>query len=137
MMSAAPQRGQGWFAATPFRSETERLTPDAHMLRMVGDIDIATAETALADIRLHVRPPASVVLLELSGVTFCSSSGLRVLVEAAQLADEHGIDLRLVGAGRPVRRPMDVTGLGAHFLSFTSVAAALAYDRSSSAGDPS
>ena len=136
MTPATPQRGQGWFAATPFRSETERQSPDALILRLVGDIDIATAEAALADIRRSVRPPARVLLLELSGVTFCSSSGLRVLVQAADLANEHGIDLRLVGAGRPVRRPMEVTGLGAHFLSFTSVAAALAYDRPSSAGDP-
>ena len=136
MTPATPQRGQGWFAATPFRSETERLSQDALMLRLIGDIDIATGEIALADIRRHVQPPARVVLLELSGVTFCSSSGLRVLVEAARVADEYGIDLRLVGAGRPVRRPMDVTGLGTHFLSFTSVAAALAYDRPSPAGDP-
>jgi anti-sigma B factor antagonist len=129
MTSATPQRGQGWYAATPFRSETERPAPGVLILRLVGDIDIATAEAAVAAIRRHVGPPASIVLLELSGVTFCSSSGLRVLVEAARLADEHGIDLRLVGAGRPVQRPMDVTGLGAHFLSFTSVTAALAYNR--------
>ena len=125
-MATAPASGQGWYAATPFRAEPEAIAPGVCLLRLSGDLDIDTAELASEAIRANVCPPARIVLLDLSGVTFCSSAGLRVLT-AARKAATQGIDLGLVGSGRPVRRPMQVTGLDAHFLFFGTVAEALAH----------
>jgi anti-sigma B factor antagonist len=127
VMATAPASGQGWYAATPFRAEPEAIAPGVCLLRLSGDLDIDTAELASEAIRANVGPPARIVLLDLSGVTFCSSAGLRVLTAAARKAATQGIDLGLVGSGRPVRRPMQVTGLDAHFLFFGTVAEALAH----------
>ncbi|HZO66623.1 MAG TPA: STAS domain-containing protein [Kribbellaceae bacterium] len=131
MTTASPPPGQGWYAATPFRAEPEPIAPGVCLIRLSGDLDIDTSDIASEAVRANVAPPARIVVLDLSGVTFCSSSGLRVLVAAAREAAAHGIELRLAGAGRPVRRPMQVTSLDIQFLSFSSVAAALAHGTTS------
>jgi anti-sigma B factor antagonist len=125
-MNVSPHPGQSWFAATPFQVHAEDVQSGVWILRLSGDIDLDTAPEASEAVRANIGPPMRVVLIDLSGVTFCSSAGLRVLAEAANRAFEHSIDLKLVGPGRPVLRPMEVTGLDAHFLTFASVAAALA-----------
>jgi anti-anti-sigma factor len=51
--------------------------------------------------------------LDLSEVTFISSSGLNVLIEANQRSRACGTDMRLIGLSRPVRRALDLTGLDA------------------------
>ena len=79
----------------------------------------------------EIAPPAGVVLLDLSAVTFCSSSGLRVLIQASQHAAETGVELRIIGAGRPVLRPLQVTGLDRHLRVFSTTADALAAGRES------
>jgi anti-anti-sigma factor len=48
-------------------------------------------------------------------VTFCSSAGLGVLADAQRRATAAGIDLLLIGVGRSVHRPLEVTGLASHF----------------------
>jgi anti-sigma B factor antagonist len=135
MMTANHRPGQGWYAATPFRAEPEPIAPGVCLIRLSGDLDLDTSEIASEAVRVNVAPPTRIVLLDLSGVTFCSSSGLRVLVAAGSEATAHGIELRLVGAGRPVRRPMQVTGLDAQFLSFSTVAEALAHGTTSDGGE--
>lgn len=129
------QRKQGWFAANRFGAERLVVDDGVHVLRLTGDLDIGSSETAIALIRRGIAPPARAVLLDLSGVTFCSSSGLRVLVLAAGHATEQDIELFLVGAGRPVLRPMEITGLGTRFHSYPTIDAALAA-RSLGSGDP-
>jgi len=105
---------------TIFDAVTEELQPGVLLIRMSGEIDIASTEQAAQAIRAAVVPPARLVLIDLSAVTFCSSAGLGNLVEARQLAGQHGIDLALVGVGRPVDRPLSVTGLGGQFKIYAS-----------------
>jgi anti-sigma B factor antagonist len=126
-MRPTPDPVPGWYASTPIRAEPATLAPDVVLLRLCGALDLDTVEPAFEAVRASVGPPARVVLVDLSGVTFCSSSGLRVLTAAARSALAQGINLRLVGAGRPVRRPMEITGLDAQFSSFSTVAEALAH----------
>ncbi len=110
---------------TTFDTVTEELEPGVVLVRLSGEIDIATTELASASIRAAVAPPARLVLIDVSAVTFCSSAGLGNLVEARNLAGQHDITLALVGVGRPVDRPLSVTGLGSQFRIFASVAEAL------------
>jgi len=126
-VTATPRYGQSWYVTAPFHDDSEPAGPDVWLVRLHGDIDLDSAPMAAEALHEHIVAPARMVVIDLSGVTFCSSSGLRVLAEAARRAAELSIELRLVGAGRPVRRPMDITGLGTHFLTFTSVASALAH----------
>lgn len=134
-MNTSPSRDQGWFAATRFGAERLVVDDGVHALRLTGDLDLGSSETAVALIRRGIAPPARTVLLDLSGVTFCGSSGLRVLVLAARHAAEQDIELILVGAGRPVQRPMEITGLGTRFRSYPTIDAALAA-RCHDSGDP-
>ncbi|HET6987145.1 MAG TPA: STAS domain-containing protein [Kribbella sp.] len=111
---------------TTFDAVTEELEPGVRLVRMSGEIDIATTDLASESIRSAVAPPARLVLIDVSAVTFCSSAGLGNLVEARNLAGEHNITLALVGVGRPVDRPLAVTGLGRQFSIYATVPEALA-----------
>ncbi|ONI67198.1 anti-anti-sigma factor [Kribbella sp. ALI-6-A] len=111
----------GAMIRTTFDAVTEELRPGVVLIRLSGEIDIATTDFASESIRAAIAPPARSVLIDVSAVTFCSSAGLGNLVEARRLATQHGIDLALVGVGRPVDRPLTITGLGQEFRIFASV----------------
>jgi stage II sporulation protein AA (anti-sigma F factor antagonist) len=129
-VTSQPDGLDGEMIRTTFGAVTEEVQPGVLVVRLSGEIDIATTEHAAEAIRAAVAPPARLVLIEVSAVTFCSSAGLGNLVEARQLAGQHGIDLALVGVGRPVDRPLSITGLGRDFAIFASVDDALRHRES-------
>ena len=116
----------GEMIRTTFDAVTEELAPGVLLVRLSGEIDIASTDFAAESIHAAVAPPARLVLIDLSAVTFCSSAGLGNLVEARNLAGRHNITLALVGVGRPVDRPLSVTGLGGQFRIYGTVEEALA-----------
>jgi anti-anti-sigma factor len=124
-VTTQPESQDGEMIRTTFDAVTEQLQAGVLLVRLSGEIDIATTDFAAESIRAAIAPPAQLVLIDVSAVTFCSSAGLGNLVEARQLAGRHGIDLALVGVGRPVDRPLTITGLGREFRIFASVADAL------------
>ncbi|AXB42040.1 STAS domain-containing protein [Amycolatopsis albispora] len=85
-----------------------------------GEVDLATKPDFDAALTAALDPPAEVVVLDLSGVSFLSSCGLQVLLELQDRADEQGCDLRVVCANRPVRRPLEIVGLDRRLRLFTS-----------------
>ncbi|MGW7682156.1 STAS domain-containing protein [Kribbella sp. NPDC054772] len=111
---------------TTFDAIIEELEPGVRLVRLSGEIDMASTEDAATTIRAAVAPPARLVLIDVSAVTFCSSAGLGNLVEARNLAGRHNIPLALVGVGRPVDRPLSVTGLGGQFRIYGTITEALA-----------
>ncbi|HSM66544.1 MAG TPA: STAS domain-containing protein [Ilumatobacteraceae bacterium] len=74
---------------------------DAHSC---NSLDAAIAETGGSHIRL-----------ELSGVTFIDSSGLRVLVDHHHRLAESGDRLAIVRPSRPVQRLLEIAGLDGQF----------------------
>jgi anti-sigma B factor antagonist len=124
-VTSQPEPWDGEMIRTTFDAVTEELEPGVLLVRLSGEIDIATTHAASESIRAAVAPPVRLVLIDVSAVTFCSSAGLGNLVEARNLAGQHNITLALVGVGRPVDRPLSVTGLGGEFRIFASVAEAL------------
>lgn len=129
-MTSQPDSPDDEMVRTVFDAVTEELEPGVRLVRMSGEIDIASTDLAAEAIRAAVVPPVRLVLLDLSAVTFCSSAGLGNLVEARTLATQHGIDLALVGVGRPVDRPLSVTGLGGQFKIYASAEDALRHSGS-------
>jgi len=125
-VTSHPEPRDGEMIRTTFDAVTEELAPDVLLVRMSGEIDIASTDFAAEAIRTAVAPPARLVLIDVSAVTFCSSAGLGNLVEARNLAGEHNISLALVGVGRPVDRPLSITGLGGQFQIYSTVDEALA-----------
>jgi anti-sigma B factor antagonist len=91
---------------------TARPQPGTVLVQALGEMDLATSPVLAAELGEVLRPPFPTRLgVDLSGVTFISSSGLSVLVELHRLAQVCGTDMRLVKMSRPVRRALDLNGL--------------------------
>jgi anti-anti-sigma factor len=75
------------------------------ILRVNGELDSESARTLSQ--RLENLPEADVVVLDLRGLEFIDSTGLRVLVEAKQ---RYGERLRLVGVQPPVKHVFESSG---------------------------
>jgi anti-anti-sigma factor len=80
----------------------------------VGEVDVATADDLLAAVCGVVDAKPAEVAIDLSGVTFFGSDGVRALVTGRQYAAEAGggeVALVVVRPSEPVRRVLEVTAL--------------------------
>lgn len=97
----------------PFNVSTER-TDNTARVRMIGELDIGTAEQAESEIRQAESADSSTtVVLDLGGLTFMDSTGLRLLVSADARAREAGRRLAIVRGPDAVQRVIELTGLAA------------------------
>jgi anti-anti-sigma factor len=93
---------------------TAAVAPAALVVRVSGEIDIATAP-ALAEAlraRLEAAGPGAELIVDLAAVTFIDARGLATLLEAAETARSRGIVLRTTGRPSCLRRIIAVTGDG-------------------------
>jgi anti-anti-sigma factor len=104
---------------------------DRAVVTAAGEVDLETA-AQLGDHALEaLRDVSPHLVLDLSGVTFMDSTGLKVLLSIQRRADLSGGTLALAGATRPVRKILALTGLDQTFRLFDSVADAQAAPPSS------
>jgi anti-sigma B factor antagonist len=99
-------------ASDPLRAYL-RLEGLAVVLRTTGEIDMSTAPVLADELTEAIATgtaPAPVVA-DLSDVTFLSSAGLAVLLDARARCEQAGTPLRLVATTRPVIRSLQVAGL--------------------------
>ena len=82
------------------------------MVVVSGEIDIAVADRFL-DTVLAQLPHEPVLVIDLSGVTFCDSSGIRTLVRLHDHQADAGRSMRLVNTSDVVRRVLEASGLSA------------------------
>ena len=82
-------------------------------VRLTGDLDMESAGDVLATIL--ASGSAATVVADLSGIEFLDSSGLRVLMEARSVLEANGRTLVIVNPAGPVRRVLQVTGMGEQF----------------------
>jgi anti-anti-sigma factor len=81
------------------------------VLPLVGDFDVAGATDAHKRLlRLELRPGTQLVL-DLSGLTFMDSSGVRLILQAREHALNHGAGLVLVRGPEAVMRVLELVGL--------------------------
>ncbi len=85
-----------------------------------GEVDIATVEEFLAEVRSALDAGATAVELDLSRVTFIDSSGLGALVRLRSEADDRGVRLELTQVPAKVSRILELTGLAGVFLDSES-----------------
>jgi len=78
----------------------------------VGEIDLATIDAVRVELAA-ARAEARRVVLDLRGVEFLDSSGLRLIVEAQREAQQEGWAFFVVRAREPVQRLLDIAGLTA------------------------
>ncbi|MFJ8623517.1 STAS domain-containing protein [Kitasatospora sp. NPDC093550] len=97
----------------------------AEVCVLAGDLDIENlAPAARALTALVARRPRAVVV-DLSGVGFCDSSGLNLLLKTRLAAEEEGVALHLAAVPPTVMRVLELTGAHAVFSLHASVESAL------------
>jgi anti-sigma B factor antagonist len=87
-----------------------RLEDGVAVIALSGELDIA-ATAALED-ALHAaaEAPATLgIVIDLSGLEFMDSSGLRAIAMAHQRLDGQGVRFALVRGGDPVHRVFEIT----------------------------
>ena len=98
--------GRVSFFAIQDTSEGGRRT-----LVLTGEFDIAEAEQ-VATALLRVGSGATVVTLDLSGVTFMGVAGLRIVLFTRELCQQRGYEFRIVPGSAHVQRILEIAGLG-------------------------
>ena len=95
---------------------SSRFHDDHTTVTISGEIDLYTAP------RLHSELGAVLadgmptrVVIDMSGVEFCDSTGMNVLLSAMKRLRERGGSLELAAPRSPVRRILQVTGLDTVF----------------------
>ena len=84
-------------------------------LRLRGELDTAVADELAATLDEACAAAPSLLLVDLADLSYCDSSGVRVLLLAAARCASKGIELHLVGARSNVRRIFELTNT-AHLL---------------------
>lgn len=79
-------------------------------LELFGELDLSTTETLDAELERAEAAEARTVVLDLSGLTFMDSTGLRAILLADRRLREAGRRLCLVRGPRAVDRVFTLTG---------------------------
>jgi len=86
-----------------------RESADATVIAISGELD-AAASAGLRDRLLSLIPGSSMIRLDLSGLTYISSAGLRTLLLVYRHAQGEGSAVTLTGIRDEVRFVMSATG---------------------------
>ncbi len=85
-------------------------------MAVVGEIDLYTAPRLQAEFaRLLQESATTRVVIDMSGVEFCDSTGMNVLLSALKRLRERGGALEVAGPRPAVRKILQVTGLDSVF----------------------
>ena len=104
----------------------ERRQDDLPIVGVTGEIDVATAPSLREHLAAHEAADESVVVVDLTGVTFLDSTALGVLVGAYRRLTDAGGTLRLVVIEPRILKVLEITDLTSVFPIFDTVDAAAA-----------
>lgn len=94
-------------------------------VRLPAEIDMDNAVSVGADLWSALHGGAATVIADMTGTTFCDSSGLGELAVAHQTAQDLGAELRVVVTTSQVRRVFALTRLDRVLAVYPSLDAAL------------
>jgi anti-sigma B factor antagonist len=89
-------------------------TGDEVVLVVVGELDPHTAPTLRSRVEETVSDATTSLVLDVAGLQFIDSSGLRVIIAAHKVMDERGGRLVLRAPTANTRRLLEITGLADH-----------------------
>ncbi len=89
-------------------------TGDQVVLVLVGELDPHTAPTLRSGIDGAVTDATTSLVLDVAGLEFIDSSGLRVIISAHKVMDDRGGRLVLRAPTENTRRLLEITGLTDH-----------------------
>ena len=96
------------------------MTPSAPasgrtVVKLSGGLDFAAAPALRKQLIAVLNRGPSLLILDLSHVLSCDTSGLAVLIGAQRRAGLHGIKMRLLAPSRPVTAVLRSSGLDTMF----------------------
>ena len=96
------------------------------ILNPTGEVDLATVAKLEEALAASMATGDNDVAVDLKGVTFMDSTGLRALLTANQQLADAGRRMAVIVSGGPVDRLLDISGLGDTLGIFQSIEAATA-----------
>ncbi|MFE3328914.1 STAS domain-containing protein [Streptomyces sp. NPDC059176] len=123
----------GW----PGRGGADRFTVDTRpgpepgilVFALSGELDHDTAEPLRTALDEGIAGGARRLLVDCSGLLFCDSTGLNVLLRARLAAQDADARVELAALRPQVARMLAITGAGAVFPRYASIGEALAEPR--------
>jgi anti-sigma B factor antagonist len=94
---------------------TTRLQGDHTVISVAGEIDIYTAPRLQSELMAALNEGPARLIVDMSSVDFCDSTGINVLLGAHRHARDRGGELQLAGPGSATRKVLQVTGLESVF----------------------
>jgi anti-sigma B factor antagonist len=95
---------------------SSRNAGDHVIVTLSGEIDLYTAPRLQSQLAAALKADHPVrLVVDMSGVDFCDSTGMNVLLAAQRTAREHGGNVELSGPRPAVRKILQVTGLESVF----------------------
>ncbi len=96
---------------------SSRSHEDHAIVIATGEIDLYTAPRLHSELAAVIAncAPGYRVIVDMSGVEFCDSTGMNVLLTCLRQAREHGGELELAAPRPAVRKILQVTGLDSVF----------------------
>jgi anti-sigma B factor antagonist len=96
---------------------SSRSQGDHAIVTVMGEIDLYTAPRLHSELAAVIASaaPGSQVALDMSGVDFCDSTGMNVLLSSLRASREKDVEFTLAAPRPAVKKILQVTGLDAVF----------------------
>ena len=92
-------------------SIVSELREDAHYVAPSGELDIATVELLERALLEVERADSARIVLDLSGLSFIDSTGLRLLLDVNERCGGAADRLRVIAGSPAIERLLDIVGL--------------------------
>jgi anti-sigma B factor antagonist len=102
---------ESWIEHGALSIRTERDPAQVCVVEFYGELDLAGIEVAADELRRCEQTDAEEIIVDLSGLDFIDSSGLRILLETYQSERQNGNRLLFLRGSEPVERVMHLTRL--------------------------
>ena len=96
------------------------------VVTVAGEIDASTAAPLLAEFDALIEAGGAYVVVDMSAVSFCGSTGLTVLIVTHKRLAADGGWLRVAAPTQQVRKAIELTGLNDVVATYPDVASAMA-----------
>jgi len=93
----------------PFTVQTES-EPSARVVRPIGELDLAVTDILDAEMQRVEATESPSIVLDLGGLRFVDSSGIRLLLSVAARSRANGDRLRMLPGSGAVQRVLELTG---------------------------
>jgi anti-sigma B factor antagonist len=104
----------------------QRRESDRIVISLTGELDMANAPLLQSAIDEPALADTKTVVLDLQGLTFLDSTGLRIILSAREQCWRRGQEFAVTPGSQQVQRLLSVTGVGEHLRTLASADEVLA-----------